>query len=352
MTDFMGSFRPATTMRSILFALVVLVLASALPARAQELEKVRVGISPAQSTAGIFIAKEKGYFSAVGLDVEIVPFPGSGPEMLPALASNQLQVGAGNISAKMYNAMARGIQMRIVADKGSNTPHSGYLALVARKALQGRIKGPADLKGLKVALTGPGVSQEVVVDRYLRRGGLTIKDVNVVFLSYQDARAALVTGAADVTVQIEALLTESVTRNEVFILDRADRIYPHQQSAVIVYSEAFASQHRGAAEKFMEAYIRGVRDYRRAFVTRTASPAEVARLVRIFARYCPTKDASIWQRVYPVGLNPDGYVNVPTMLSDLRYYVQQGYVKERPDLRRFIDHSFVQAALKRLGPAR
>lgn len=339
----------------LLCSLVACTLLSCAPAAAQgdkAREKVKVGAAPTMSTAGIFIAKEKGYFDAVGLDVEIVTFPGSGPEMLPALASNQLQVGAGNISAKMYNAMARGIQLRIVADKGSNTPHSGYLALVVRKALQGSVKGPADLKGRTVALTGPGVSQEVVVDRYLRKAGLTIKDVRVVYLSYQDARAALVTGAADATVQIEPLLTESLSRNEVFMLDHADRIYPNQESAVIVYSEAFASQHRDAAERFMTAYLRGVRDYRRAFVAKNAPAPFVEGIVRIFAKYTPSKDASIYRRVFPVGLNPDGYVNVPTMLSDLRYYVEHGYVQDRPDLRRFIDHTFVQAALKRLGPSR
>ena len=129
-------------------------------------DKVRVGLSPALSSAGIFIAQEQGYFRAAGLDVELVEFPGSGPELLPALAAGQLDVAAGNVSAKMYNAMAQGIQIRIVADKGQNSPGCGYLAIVVRSGLP-EVRSAADLKGRNVALTGPGVSQEIVLDRYL-----------------------------------------------------------------------------------------------------------------------------------------------------------------------------------------
>lgn len=329
--------------------MVALFVALCLPHVAAAQEKVRVGVSPAQSTAGIFIAQEKGYFKAEGLDVELIPFSASGPEMLPALASGQLDAGAGNISAKLYNAMARGIQMRIVADKGSNTPHSGYLGVVVRKALASRVKGPADLKGLKVALTGPGVSQEVIVDRYLRTAGLSIRDVQVVYLSYQDAEAGLITGAVDATVQIEPLLTEGLLHGDTVLLRRADQIYPYQQSAVIVYSEHFAGRRHAAGERFMTAYLRGVRDYRRAFVARKAPAAFVDEIVRIMGKWTPMRDPSLMRRAWPAGLNPDGFVNAATMLADLRYYQERGYVKTPPDLGRFIDQEFARAALRRLG---
>lgn len=327
----------------VLMALALLVA----PVRAQV--KVKVGVAPTLSTAGIFIAKERGYFTRLGLDAELVPFAGSGPEMLPALASGQLDVGAGNISAKLYNAMVRGIDLRIVADKGSNSPGCGYLAMVVRKALADQVHGPADLKGRTVAVTGPGVSQEVVVDRYLRRAGLTIADVNLVFMSYQDAAAALVTGAIDATVQIEPLLSDGLVKGDIVALERADRIHPNQQSAVIVYSEAFASKHREAGERFMTAYLQGVRDYRAVFVTKTAKPALVNEVMAALAKWTPSKNPAVLRWAAPVGLNPDGFVNVPTIIKDLSWYVLRGYVKDRPALDRFIDHSFVQAALAKIG---
>ena len=43
-----------------------------------------------------------------------------------------------------------------------------------------------------------------------------------------------------------------------------DVIYPGQQTAVVLYSEKFAQERRPVAEKFMNAYIRAVRDYNNA----------------------------------------------------------------------------------------
>ncbi|MBM3463273.1 MAG: transporter substrate-binding domain-containing protein [Armatimonadetes bacterium] len=317
------------------------------PAAAQE--KVRVGVSTTMSTAGIFIAHDRGYFAKQGLSVELVPFAGSGPEMLPALAGGQLDVGAGNLSARMYNAIVRGVALRIVADKGSNTPGSGYLALVARKAVAADIKGPADLKGRRVAVTGPGVSQEVVLDRYLRRGGLTVADVQLVFMSYQDAAAGLASGAIDATVQIEPLLSEGIARGDSVIIERAAKIYPNQQSAVIAFGENFATNRRHVGERFMVAYLQGVRDYHSVFITKTARPALADEVARSIAKWTSMRNTALLRRAAPVGLNLNGLLNVSSMIKDLSWYESRGYVKERPPLDKFIDHSFVQAALTKVG---
>ena len=59
---------------------------------AADLLEVPVGISPVMSSAALFIAKEKGYFKAEGMDVLVKLFKGSGAEMVPFLASGQLFV--------------------------------------------------------------------------------------------------------------------------------------------------------------------------------------------------------------------------------------------------------------------
>lgn len=309
---------------------------------AQKPVKVRVGVSPVMSSAGIFLAFEKGYFRQEGLDVELVPFKSSGPEMLPLLATDRLEVGGGNLGASFYNALARDVKIKVVADKGSNLPGTGYLALVARKGLA--VKSPADLKGKTVSFTGKGVSQEVVFDRWMRSGGLSVKDANVTTMSYQDANVALASGSLDATVQIEPLLTEALTRGWARQVKAADAIYPGQQSAALFYSESF-SANTAAARGFMKAYLRGVRDYHRAFVQKKTPAAETAMMMK----HVPVKDASLYAKMKPVGLNQDGFVNAVSMNSDLKWYQDHGYVKECPPLEQVVDHSYARWAVQQLG---
>jgi NitT/TauT family transport system substrate-binding protein len=325
---------------------IIVLLALVLPGRAWAApEKIKVGVSPALSSAGLFLAKERGYFAREGLDVELVEFPASGPELIPALATGQLDVGAGNISARMYNAMGRGVSLRIVADKGRNARHCGYLAIVVGKGLTS-IHGPADLRGRRFALTGPGVSQEIVLDRYLGRVGLSIKDVKIVYMSYQDANAALISGAIDGTVQIEPLLTQVLRRGDARVLADADDVYPDQQSAVVLFSEPFAAHRRAAAVRFLAAYLHGVRDYRAAFVTRTMKGAALDTLVRQLSKWLPVKDPGLFRQMRPVGLDPNGALDVKSMRADLLWYYNHGYVKEMPDLKRFVDPSYAAAAAR------
>lgn len=330
-----------TTRRSLLVLLLLALLLGS-SVSAQKLTKVRVGVSPVMSSAGLFLAYEKGYFLQEGLEVELIPFKSSGPEMLPLLATDRLEVGGGNLGASFYNALARDVKIKVVADKGSNLPGTGYLALVARKGLT--VKSPSDLKGKTVSFTGKGVSQEVVFDRWMRTGGLGVKDVTVTTMPYQDANVALASGSLDATVQIEPLLTEALTRGWAHQVKSADAIYPNQQSAALFYSETFSANTQ-AARGFMRAYLRGVRDYNRAFVQKKNPAQEITMMMK----HVPVKDASLYRKMKPVGLNMDGYVNAVSMNSDLKWYQEHGYVKECPPLDTVVDHSYAQWAVQALG---
>ena len=61
-------------MKAMLRAALAAVLAVAAFA-AQAADKVKVGYIALPSHAPSFIAKEKGYYAAEGLDAELVPFP-------------------------------------------------------------------------------------------------------------------------------------------------------------------------------------------------------------------------------------------------------------------------------------
>ena len=64
-----------------------------LSSAAQAADHVKFGIFKAVGTSAVFIAQDKGYFAAEGLDVELVPFTAQEPLVL-GIASGDLDFGA------------------------------------------------------------------------------------------------------------------------------------------------------------------------------------------------------------------------------------------------------------------
>src|SRR6185437_16810153 len=97
---------------------------------------VKTGAVGALSDAGIFIAYEKGFFRDEGLDVELVNFK-VGPQIIPSLATDQTQVTGLSVSPSMFNALQRGVDLKLVADKGQVSRGFGWAALMVRSDLAG-----------------------------------------------------------------------------------------------------------------------------------------------------------------------------------------------------------------------
>jgi NitT/TauT family transport system substrate-binding protein len=308
---------------------------------------VKVGVSPVTSTSAIYIAQERGYFKDEGLDVELVTFPSSGAPMTVPLSQDQLHVGAGNLSAGLWNAIVQARGLKLVADKGSVLPGHCYMALLVRKDLVdgGRFKSLRDLKGLTLALTAMnGVSQEILVDRFLAKGGLAPGDVRLVKMSYQEMNVAFRTKDLDATIQLEPYLTQAVLEGLAVRAGDACEVYPGQQSAAIIYSAGFARD-EAAGVKFMTAYLRGARDYEDAFVKGKDREAVTA----ILKKHLDIRDDAVWREMAPAGINPDGRLNLESLEKDLAWYKAKGYLTSAPDLKDAVDHRFVERALKKLG---
>src|SRR5437868_3372150 len=116
----------------IALGLIGLALAST-PGHAQ-LAEVSVGTASSISDGPIYIAENKGYFREEGLNVKTVEFT-SATYMVAPLGAGQLDVGGGAPSAGLYNAVARGIKLKIVADKASSQPGYGVNQILVRKDL-------------------------------------------------------------------------------------------------------------------------------------------------------------------------------------------------------------------------
>jgi NitT/TauT family transport system substrate-binding protein len=307
---------------------------------------VRVGMLSQNSDAGLFIANDKGYFREQGIEMESLPFQNA-QEMVGPLGSDQLDVGSGATSAGLLNAVARDVPIRIVADKGSTPPGFGFQGLVVRQDLidRGAFGGCSSFKGYRIAVPGVGLSPEPAIERALSDCGLGLGDIEIVPLGFPEMPAAARNGAIDAAILIEPLLTSSLANGTIGLYKRTDQFYPNQQIAVLLYAPHIVAQQRAVGERFMLAYVRALRDHWDAF-TRGLNKSEI---LDILSRHTAAKDHALLQQLTPVGLNPDGYVNMNTFSDDVEWWFNHGYVQRRVDPTVIVDNSFVDYAIERLG---
>lgn len=305
--------------------------------------KIWIAEDGSPSGAGFYIAKEKGYFAALGIEADIRPFESS-KDMLPAIALDEVQVAGGITSAALFNAVARGLNIKIIADKGTNIPGRSYYNLVVRKDLAGVIRDYADLKGRRIGIFSVGSLNEYTVEQALRRGGLGVKDVDLVPLGPPDISVALARRAIEMGMHIEPLITMGVKEGFFERWKDTTEFLPDGQIAVVLASPKFVAN-RELARRFMVAYLQALRDYNDAFL----KGRNKQEIIDILAKYTDLKDRALWHEVYVTGLNPNGYVNVANLEDQLRWYQERGMVRGQVDLSRALDMSLVEFALQQLG---
>src|SRR5207247_2447897 len=100
---------------------------------AAEGQKVRLGVLKLTSSAVLFLGAEKGYFKEFGVEPEFVFFEAAQP-IAVALASGDLEAGATGLTAGLYNIVAGGVKIWIVADKGREWPEHNLTGSKGRSA--------------------------------------------------------------------------------------------------------------------------------------------------------------------------------------------------------------------------
>ncbi len=328
---------------------LVLALAAAGSARAADL--VKVGLIGNSSDAPILIADARGYFRDVGLEIQSTTFD-SAAKLIAPLATGDLDVGGGATSAGLFNAAARKIDLRIVGDRSRMAPGYSYMTLMIRKDLieSGRFKSYADLKGLKIALAAPAISPSTMLNAAAEKGGIAFDDIEKVYLGYPLQVGAFASKAIDGSIMVEPFATAIVRANEGVRIATTEDFIPSAQIALLYFGEKFASGKTDIGARFMKAYIRAARDYNDAIVGgKFGADANAQAIVQIMAKGLNMKEADI-REAYVQALDPDARPNLEALRRDIAFFRKSGTLTGDPDLGKLVDLSFVEAAVKDLGP--
>lgn len=312
--------------------------------------KVSVGILKLTSSAPIFIGMEKGYFKEQGIEIDPQWFEAAHP-IAVATASNKVQVGATGITASLFNMVAGGQNLSIVADKGREQKGYSSSAVLMRTDLwENGAKKIEDLKGKRVGITQTGSTFHYMLGRLLEARGLGLSDVEIVPLGKLSALMAALQGKqVDAVILNEPNITKvekaGYGRQVVQIGDVID-----YQTSAVFFSPEFMKD-RQTAVKFLAAYIKASRYYHDAALRmkdgKPVPGANYAEAVAIIAKYTGAPEEDV--RLGLPYMDRDGKLLAADLQTQIDWYFSHRMIEKTLSAAQVTDGKLWEEALQKAG---
>jgi NitT/TauT family transport system substrate-binding protein len=283
-----------------------------------------------ESMTVLWVAKARGLFNKYGLDVQSILMPRSAVTLASLVAGeiDMAIVGPGNL----LNAAAGGAD---VVGVGNLVQKLDY-RFVARP----EIKKPEDLRGKRVAISGPGAVSHIVALLALQKLGIDPNQFKMAFLSIPgtevNRRVALETNAVDAT-------TLNGSIGDIYASRGYSILYNFKGSGVIMPQTVLTTSRRTASAKpevidaYLKAFIESI-----AFVLDPANKSAVTRIIATNLRLNNPTDA---EKAYATVVN--SYERVPAPNLDAMKKLHGILISINPKLasvraETVVDTSFIQ----------
>jgi NitT/TauT family transport system substrate-binding protein len=170
------------------------------PTTGKSNQPLRVGVLVWFGCEGMFLADQKKLFTAEGIQVEQTYFP-TVTELNNSFLAGKLDLAAMVATdLNILNQQVPNIKTIMVTDYSGDL--DGILA-------SNKITKPEDLRGKKIARED--VPYEIVVlGEFLKLGGMTEKDVQIVSLTAEESAKAFAAGKVDAAVTYDPYLTKAI----------------------------------------------------------------------------------------------------------------------------------------------
>ncbi|MGE0340752.1 MAG: ABC transporter substrate-binding protein [Xanthobacteraceae bacterium] len=320
-------------------AALSIVLAGASANAQQAPVKITVSVVQSITSSPHFVAKEKGYFAELGLDVTIDTSLQNVADQLPLLAAGQYQIMATSWGASVFNAMARGGLIQILATQ-TTLPATGrnlVALIVSPKNYAEGLTTAAGFKGKKVGVVGLGGWNEYDVHIAMKVFGGSVADVELVQLGRNDIGPAIANGAVIASWAAEPGVTLLEERNiAVPIKNDAGR---GKGAFPLLANSNFAKQNPDACARYLAAFLRAAREME-------ASAWKDPEIVAIVSKY--TKVPAEVLRKTPSKLVPNIEPDFP-LIEDMEEYFRWRKMityKDKLDFKKFYSQEIVNNALK------
>lgn len=219
------------------------------------------------------IAEQKGYFKEQGLDAEIIDFAG-GSKSLQALIGGSVDVVAGAYEHTIH-MQAKGQDIRAAVDLG----RFPGIVVAVRKGV--KYETPADLKGMKIGVTAPGSSTNMLAKFFLAKNGLSPDDAAYIGVGgAASAVAAVRNGQVDAISHLEPVITMLEQSGDIKAIadtrteEGTRALFGGENPAAVIYAKkAFIDANPNTMQAIVNA------EYKALQWMKTASADDVAAIV-------------------------------------------------------------------------
>jgi NitT/TauT family transport system substrate-binding protein len=299
---------------------------------------VKVAHVPSLLFAPLYVAIEKGYLTEQGLMVTLETVT-AGQDAMALTANNQLDAVVAGFSVALFNAVDRGLDIKVVGSMGAQPKQGRPSALMVRNDLLsgGQVKEMKDLKGKKIAIAGGnGSTGAYWLATRLRDGGLALGDVEIVNLGFADQVQAFKQGAIDAAIPA-APFTEQIRQDGT--ADYFGGTFTAGASAVgIIYGPTLLKDRPEVGRRLAAALVKGSQAVQGDAIKSEENLAIFSKYTRIPVETLRSMD--------PYEYAPDLAPNAQTLMDMQEVFIKEGQLKLSAPLppERWVDDSFVKAA--------
>jgi NitT/TauT family transport system substrate-binding protein len=306
--------------------------------------KLKVIALPFMSYAPFYVAEEEGYFAEQKLQIEFVKMTDA-IGALPLLIKGDIDVWSDIIYPSCLNSMIRGAKIKIVADKGHlSATGCNYTVFMARRALieEGKLDSLSRLKGLRVATTQGSALSGYYLEKLLSKVGLTVADIQLLFLLMPNRADAFERGSLDVAMVVEPWVTKILQKGHAAVWIPIQQVAPNFQQAVLLYGPTLLEKNPEAGNRFMVAYLKAVRQ---------VNQGKTERNIKTLAKYTGLDQELLKKTCWPAFRN-DGQINIESVNDFQNWVFKKGLIDTVISPNQFWDPNFIEYANKVLGPAK
>ena len=326
--------------RAFYFVRALFTLAALWPSLAAA-DDIKIGILKVSGSGLVFIAQEKGYFKAEGLNAQLVFFESAQPISV-ATASGDVDVGVTGLTGGLYSLGGQGA-LRIIGGGAREVPGFNYQTyLVSNRAYDAGARGYKDFPGHTFGLSQigspPHYSLALIGEKY----GFDLKNMRIMPLqSIANIMSAIIGGQVDFTLLPGTTTIPAIQRGEVKLLGWAGAETPYQLVAAFVSTKT-ANERGTMIRHFLNAYRNAARDYHDALsdgAEQRRDGRNAGEIVDILARYTGISAEQV--KLGIPWVDGEQRVDVKDVLRQIAWYQSQGMVKGTINGDEFIDKRYV-----------
>lgn len=303
-------------------------------------ETIKIGTLTTTGSGPLYIALDKGYFAAEGLDATLVPFD-AGQPVAVATVSGDIDFGVAGVTSALYTLAQQGA-LKLIGGWAYDAPsfHTSAV-IVSNRAYDAGLKSFKDLAGHSAALTQIGSSYHYALSLITDKYGVDLKTMRMVPLqSMANIASAIAGGQADSSVLIVSAALPLIDHQSAKVLGWVGDETPWQVAAIWISTKTADMRHETVMH-FLNALRKGTAEYDNAFSDGDGKRRDGPTAPATYAIMSKHLSQTVDQMKFAIGYaDPELRLDVADVERQIAWYRAQGMIKGEVAIDQVIDRRY------------